>query len=288
MRMEEIMAPLRGCSRLVLAAAVALTAIACSDGGPSAGEPSSPASPTPEPVGATINGLVVNPALPLDVAVANTALSTRVGGDGRFALARVPSGAVRLQFTGPSVDALLPLGTLQEGQVVSITVSVSGNSATLRDGVSGRDNDRNDDGVADIEILGNVAGLAGGCPNRSFTAAGQNVATSAGTLFRRVTCELLVNGQQVEVEGPVIAGVIRAEKVQLENAQGIDRRGALAGLSGTCPSVSFTINGTRFFTNATTEFKDRACSDLANNQSTRADGHVQSDGRVLAERVRPE
>ena len=97
-----------------------------------------------------------------------------------------------------------------------------------------------------------------------------------------------MNGQQVEVEGPVIAGVIRAEKVQLENAQGVDRRGALAGLTGTCPSVSFTINGTRFFTNATTEFKDRSCSGLANTQSTRADGHLQSDGRVLAERVRPE
>ena len=282
------MAPLRGCSRLVLAAAVALTPIACSDGGPSAGEPSSPASPTTELAGATINGLVVNPALPLNVAVANTPLSARVGGDGRFALARVPPGAVRLQFSGPSVNATLALGTLQEGQVVSITVSVSGNSATLQDGVSGRDNDRNDDGVADIEILGNVAGLTGGCPNRAFIAAGQNVVTTAATLFRRVTCELLVNGQQVEVEGPVIAGVIRAGKVQLENAQGIDRRGALAGLSGTCLSVSFTINGTQFFTNATTEFKDRSCSGLANDQFTRADGHLQSDGRVLAERVRPE
>jgi Domain of unknown function (DUF5666) len=287
MRMEEIMAPLRGCSRLVLAAALALIPIACGDGGPSAGEPSSPASPTPELAGATINGLVVNSALPLDVAVANTALSTRVGGDGRFALSRVPAGAVRLRFSGPSADAMLTLGTLQEGQVVSITVSVSGSSATLRDGVSGQDNDRNDDDVADIEILGSVSGLTGGCPNRLFTAGGQNVATTAATLFRRVTCELLVNGQQVEVEGPVIAGVIRAEKVQLENAQGVDRRGALAGLSGTCPSVSFTINGTRFFTNATTEFKDRSCSGLANNQSTRADGHLQSDGRVLAERVRP-
>jgi Domain of unknown function (DUF5666) len=288
MRMEEIMAPLRGCSRLVLAAAIVLTAVACSDGGPSAGEPSSPASPTPQPVGVIINGVVVNPALPLDVAVANTALSTRVGADGRFALSRVPPGAVRLRFSGPSVDAILPLGTLQEGQVVSITVSVSGNSATLRDAVSGRDNDRNDDGVADTEILGNVADLTGSCPDRSFSAAGENVATTAATLFRRVTCELLVNGQQVEVEGPIIAGVIRAEKVQLENAQGVDRRGPLTGLAGTCPSVSFTINGTRFFTNATTEFKDRPCSSLANNQSTRADGHLQSDGRVLAERVRPE
>jgi Domain of unknown function (DUF5666) len=288
MRMEEIMAPLRGCSRLVLAAAVALTSAACGDGGPSAGELSLPASPTPQLAGATINGLVVNPALPMDVAVANTALSTSVGGDGRFALSRVPPGAVRLQFSGPSVNAMLPLGTLQEGQVLSITVSVSGNSATLRDGVSGQDNDRNDDDVADIQILGDVAGLSGSCPDRLFRVAGRSVATTAATLFRRVTCELLVNGQQVEVEGPVIAGVIRAEKVQLENAQGIDRRGALAGLSGTCPSVSFSINGTRFFTNATTEFKDRACSDLTNSQSTRADGHLQSDGRVLAERVRPE
>ena len=52
--------------------------------------------------------------------------------------------------------------------------------------------------------------------------------------------------------------------------------------------MSFTINGTPFFTNATTEFKDRSCSGLANDQFTRADGHLQSDGRVLAERVRPE
>jgi hypothetical protein len=288
MRMEEIMAPLRGCSRLVLAAALALAPIACGDGGPSAGGPSSPASPTTGLAGATINGPVVDSALPLDVAVANTALSTRVSGDGRFALTHVPAGAVRLRFSGPSADAMLALGMLQEGQVVSITVSVSGASATLRDGVSGQDNDRNDDGVADIEILGTVSGLTGGCPNRLFTAGGRTVATTGATFFRRVTCELLVNGQQVEVEGPVIAGVIRAEKVQLENAQSVDRRGALAGLAGTCPSVSFTINRTRFFTNDTTEFKDRPCAGLANGQSTRADGHLQSDGRVLAERVRPE
>ncbi len=80
--------------------------------------------------------------------------------------------------------------------------------------------------------------------------------TSAATFFRRVTCELLVDGQLVEVEGPVISGVLRADKVQLEDARGIDRRADVAGLSGSCPSLTFSVGGQMFITNSTTEFKD--------------------------------
>jgi Domain of unknown function (DUF5666) len=114
--------------------------------------------------------------------------------------------------------------------------------------------------------------------------------TTAATFFRRVTCELLVNGQLVEVEGPVVSGSLRADKVQLEDAQGVERRGALTGLSGICPSLTFSVGGSgpTFITNGNTAFKDLACTAIRNGLAVRADGHVQSNAQALAERVRPQ
>jgi Domain of unknown function (DUF5666) len=169
---------------------------------------------------------------------------------------------------------------------------VSGNSASLQgSGSNNDDNDRDDDEDGqDIEITAPVSGRSGGCPSITFSAGGRTIQTTAATFFRRVTCELLANGQVVEVEGPIASGVLRAEKVQLENAQGVERRGAVTAVSGSCPSLTFSVGGSGpvFITNGTTEFKDLACTAIRTGLAVRADGHIQSNAQALAERVRPQ
>jgi hypothetical protein len=94
----------------------------------------------------------------------------------------------------------------------------------------------------------------------------------------------------VSCGSPVVSGVLRADKVQLENARGVDRRGAVTAVSGACPSLALTVSGTgpEFITNGTTEFKDLACTAIRTGLAVRADGHIQSNGQALAERVRPQ
>jgi Domain of unknown function (DUF5666) len=293
------MGPLRDCLRSFVAGAIIVISVGCGENTP---DPSSPTTPSPSalPAGAIINGQVVNPTSGLNASVVGTSLSTLVAGDGRFTLSRVPVTNVQLRFTGPGTNAMLPLGTLQDGDTISIRVMVSGNSATLqsRDDDDNDDPDDDEDDDADddedeadeLEVTARVSGKAGACPSITFLAGSRAVQTNGSTFFRRVTCELLANGQLVEVEGPVVSGVLRAEEVQLEDAQGVERRGAVTGLSGACPSLTFSVGGSgpTFFTNGTTEFKDLACTAIRNGLAVRADGHIQSNAQALAERVRPQ
>ena len=283
-----------------------MTSIACGECTP---DPSSPTTPSPSAAsaGANINGQVVSSASSLTAAVVGTSLSASVAGDGRFALSRVPVNDVQIRFIGPGTNATLPLGNLRAGETLSIRVMVSGTTATLQgssnnnDGDDGDDddddndddNDDDEDDEDEVEITGRVSGRSSvaGCPSITFNVGSRTVQTTAATFFRRVTCELLVDGQLVEVEGALVGGSLRAEKVQLEDAQGVERRGAVAGLSGSCASsLTFTIGGSGpvFFTNGTTEFKDLACNQIRNGLAVRADGHIQSNGQALAERVRPQ
>ncbi len=298
---EHAKGPLSGRWRVCLAGAMVATSIACGESTP---DPSSPTTPSSSASsgGAIIHGQVVSQASGLTAAVIGTSLSTPVAGDGRFLLFRVPVSNVRLSFTGPGTNATLPLGDLREGETISIRVMVSGTSASLQGSSSNNgddgdddDDDNDDDDDADeadeVEITARVTSIgARACPTMTFVAGSRTVQTNGGTFFRRVTCELLAVNQLVEVEGPVVSGTLIAEKVQLENAQGVDRRGTVTGLSGNCPSRTFTVGGSGpvFFTNGTTEFKDLACTSIQNGLAVRADGHMQSNGQALAERVRPQ
>lgn len=61
--------------------------------------------------------------------------------------------------------------------------------------------------------------------------------------------------------------------------------GAIATLSGTCPSLTFTIGSTTVKTNATTQFKDTACTGLKTGNKAEVKGTRQADNSVLATRV---
>lgn len=58
--------------------------------------------------------------------------------------------------------------------------------------------------------------------------------------------------------------------------------GAVEGLSGSCPSATFSINGKTLRTNATTSFGSGSCSSLTNGARVGAMGTAQGDGSVVA------
>ena len=65
------------------------------------------------------------------VSVAGTSLSAAVDQDGRFVLAGVPAGSVTVKVDGPGVSAQVSVSGLQNGQVTSVEIRVTGGSAQL-------------------------------------------------------------------------------------------------------------------------------------------------------------
>jgi hypothetical protein len=63
--------------------------------------------------------------------VVGTDLATTVGSDGRFQFVDVPSGSVRLQFTGTGVDVTTTISNVTSDQFIEIQVQISNTSAVV-------------------------------------------------------------------------------------------------------------------------------------------------------------
>jgi hypothetical protein len=61
--------------------------------------------------------------------------------------------------------------------------------------------------------------------------------------------------------------------------------GSLGGLKGTCPALSFGVNGFQVVTNSATSFVGAECSALKSGNKVRVKGTRQADGSILATSV---
>jgi Domain of unknown function (DUF5666) len=61
--------------------------------------------------------------------------------------------------------------------------------------------------------------------------------------------------------------------------------GAVSGLTGTCPELSFTVRGTKVTTSETTRFDGLGCADVKNDMVVGVTGGRQSDGSIIATQV---
>jgi hypothetical protein len=62
--------------------------------------------------------------------------------------------------------------------------------------------------------------------------------------------------------------------------------GRVSGVAGSCPIVTFTLEGRSVYTTATTAFQRGPCRDLRNGTRIEMRGFVMSDNRVRADVVR--
>ena len=185
------------------------------------------------------------------------------------------------------------------------TPSSSATNTTQSSPVPGRDNGNNNPNPAPnqpgrVELKGAIAGLNGQCPTISFSVSGSPVITSATTTFDDGACSVLKNGDQVEVEGVRQANnVVMASRVENKNADDndddddnvpgrVELKGMIAGRTGACPSITFSVGTSTVMTNAATAFDDGACSTLQNGDQVEVEGVRQASGIVLASRVEKE
>ena len=61
--------------------------------------------------------------------------------------------------------------------------------------------------------------------------------------------------------------------------------GKISGLSGRCPTVTFTAGGRTISVDRSTSFKDSKCDDLRNGRSVDGEGDLQSNGTIKATRI---
>src|SRR5262249_27289658 len=137
------------------------------------------------------------------------------------------------------------------------------------------------------QVSGALTGLAGACPNLTFSVSGTTVSTDATTSFGAGGCAAALNGSHVTVQGSLQGdGSMLAGQIVIDQpAPPRDVSGVIQGLSGGCPNLSFTVSGTLVKTDARTTFDGLPCPSVGNGQQAEVTGTVQASGEVQAARV---
>lgn len=271
--------------------ALLATSIACGNASGSA----SPTGPSGTGSGgAVINGRVRGLSTPVTansfaplatssvrVTISGTNISSTVDGTGQFTLTGVPPGDVTMQFSGPGVSASITLKGVTADQQISIDVTLNGTSAHL-DSES-----RHKDGGHDIE--GKITAVNG----NTITVGGSVITVpSTAKIHRGATAMTFADlkvGVEVEVETTMNGTTLTATDVSLEdgNDDGDDDHdglsdvsGAVSGLTGTCPALTFTVQTITVKTSPSTTF-DGGCSQIKNTVRVEAKGTLSTDGKTL-------
>jgi hypothetical protein len=154
--------------------------------------------------------------------------------------------------------------------------------------------DDDDDGDQDesASIEGTLTSRAGTAPALTLLVGGVTVRTSASTDVQRrgdrQDLSTLAVGMTLHVVGVRQPdGSLDARLIQIkDDAVGapFEIEGSAGGVHGTCPSLTFGVNGFSIVTDGTTVFTP-ACSQLRSGQKVTVKGVVQAGGTVLATSV---
>ena len=148
--------------------------------------------------------------------------------------------------------------------------------------------------AANARAIGQVGQLSGSCPEVTFVLSGVTVHAGAATKFENGTCAELKEGVQTGAMGIKRAdGSIDATRVRLgvtsapAAAPAQPRaQGAVSGLTGTCPALSFKLGDTAVTTNDKTRFVGGTCGDVKDGARIGAMGPTDASGAMTAAAVR--
>jgi hypothetical protein len=147
-------------------------------------------------------------------------------------------------------------------------------------------------GDTSASIEGPLTAIAGTRPALRLTIAGTSVRTSGDTVVQRrgdtQDLSVLQIGMTIHVVGDRQRdGSIDARRLQIkDDAAGgeFEIEGSAGGLRGSCPAVTFGVNGFSVATTPSTTFTP-ACAELRNGNRVRVRGITQADGTVRAASV---
>ena len=175
-------------------------------------------------------------------------------------------------------------GQQRDGYVYAERLHVNDADATETD----------DDGQdSSASISGVLTVIGGTTPTLTLTVGGTTVRTSSSTEVRRrgdvQTLDTLKVGQTLHVVGARQPDAsLNARMIQIDDdptGGAVEIEGSVGGLKGTCPAVSFSVNGFAITANSATVFAGGTCSTLKSGSKATVKGTKQADGTILATRI---
>ena len=220
------------------------------------------------------------------VTIEGTNISSTVDSNGNFTLTNVPAGTVQLHFQGRGADAMLTISGIQSSDNLQITVTLNGHNASL-DSRSSSSNSRG------VEVNGRIDSIV--VATRTLRVGAETVVADNSTTIRHgnrtfAFADLRV-GDHIQVKGTRDGSTVHASEIKVETGDGeddndnTDAQGAISGLGGTCPSLTFFIGSTKVTTNPSTQFEDVTCATLANGAKVDVKGTRANDGTLVASKV---
>ena len=331
-------APLR---RFLPAVFICILAAAC--GGSTPKSPTAPGTagtevtgtPSPSPTtGATIAGLVSSGAsasmagaIPMGasglggvtITVSGTGLHATSDGSGHFTLTGVPSGTIRLQFSG-SANGEIEIDDVDEHERINLVVHASG---------SGMEVDLEErEGGPESQLEGKIASVNAGAHTFVISDVTVSVPGSASIAHgsRSLTFSDLVVGARVHVKGSKSGSTITATRIEVQQsggpgpgngnggngnggngngtddngdnddnddnggnpgAQEVEFTGTVSSLGGACPALTFAAAGRSVTTTSSTNFRTE-CSAIHNGLNVEVKGTATGNGPVTATRIKSE
>lgn len=175
-------------------------------------------------------------------------------------------------------------GSQRDGYVYAVRIHVNDNGA-------GDDTGTQDSSAS---IHGTLTAMSGAKPTLVLTVGGTTVRTTSATTVKRrgdvQTLDALQLGQALHVVGTRESnGSITARLIEIDDdAPGgeFEIEGSVGGLSGSCPALSFGVNGFQVRTNASTTFESGTCAALKSGTKVQVKGTRGGDGVVTATTVK--
>jgi len=301
-----------------LAATISIGACGGDNKATSPTQPSSTATSNPPAAttGASIAGTVVGTsgtpsaafstrATGLTVTVTGSNLSSPVDDSGHFELHGVPGGHVELHFSGRTTDARVAFDDVADHDAIEIVVRVQGTTAEIEDNHRhGADNRMEIEGV-----VAEVNATAGTLRVRDAVVTVPATATIRHGSTMMKLSDILV-GDRVHVKGMMTGATTVASEIEVQNEHAggddhganpgpnpgpgngnddgddhengrVELSGSVAGRSGTCPALTFTVGTTSVATSNSTEFKDVSCATLKNGDRVEVKGSRTSPTAVV-------
>ncbi len=218
--------------------------------------------------------------------------STGVDPLGRFEFSGLPEGTYQLQFTGPGVSGTITV-TVGANDRVTIAVTVNGSSVTLESHARASADSK-------AELEGQITEI--NATARTLRVSGALVNVPASADIRRgsaaVALSSLAVGDRIHVKGTRQGDVVQATEITVQNQNQnppVELSGVVAGLTGGCPMLTFSVRssttsttGTTVATDGSTFFKEGRCSDLQNGDRVELKGQRRADSSILASQVKSE
>jgi hypothetical protein len=196
-------------------------------------------------------------------------------------------------------DQTVSLSDLQTGYRVHVKGTTNGSSllATqiiVQNTNTGTDDSDDDQQDSSASIHGKLNSVGGGIPTLTLDVGGTTVRTTSATVVKRrgdvQTLSELKVGQNLHVIGTRQPdGSIDARQIEInDDAAGgeFQIEGSAGGVSGTCPVLSFSVNGYKITTNSSTVFDGVACAEMKSGTKVTVTGIAQADSSVVATRVK--